>query len=245
MSSLTGSQFLSLGSTESAIEMTKTDQVLAHMNKDHQLALLDYIVVYGNIRSQDIVKSSVKLTLVDKEKMTINYNIKRSNALQTLELEWRNAIEPNYIVVSKPGDIRPKLISMAKYAAAKQGYSHIQLKRAIPPKGAILMYFLFIFLAASAWDYKKVKQWLASDPLLSRIAPYLPLLLYNFIDSMNKRLVFFVTYGIHIFEATCIMFPRTIRYRLPLSKKIAWCTMNFFEGFFTLLRFRAYSEAQQ
>lgn len=225
--------------------MTKTDQVLEHMNKDHQLALLDYVVVYGNIRSEDIVKSSVRLTRVDKEKMTINYNIKRSKALQTFELEWKNANEPNDIVISKPDHIRPKLISMAKYAAAKQGYSHVQLKRAIPPKGAWLMYVLFILLAASAWDYKKVKEWLASDPLLSRISPYVPLQLYNFIDSINKKLVFFVTYGIHIFEAICIMLPRTIRYRLPLSKKIAWCVMNFFEGFLTLLRFRAYSEAQQ
>ena len=62
-------------------------RIVTHMNKDHHLAVLDYVVVYGNENLKDIDTSSVRITNVTEEHLVLAYKNKTGQD-QTLSLDW-------------------------------------------------------------------------------------------------------------------------------------------------------------
>lgn len=57
-----------------------SDRIRGHMNADHQLALKDYLVVYGNLSLSEFDESSVLITDVTEKSITIGYvSTKTSN----------------------------------------------------------------------------------------------------------------------------------------------------------------------
>lgn len=223
------------------LQQEVTLRIIKHMNKDHQLALVDYVVVYGNVRASEIVKSSVNMVDVDKNKITIVYDSTKSKVPQTVSIDWESADELENITVKGLKDIKGKLVSMAKFAASKQGYSHQRINKVVPPRQGILMYILFGFLALGVYDIKALKESLAADPIVSKIVPFLPTFAFKvlLITEKNILLIFCSLYCIHIIEILFVMIPMSIKYRLPPSKKFIWCAMQFIEGFFCYNRFKA------
>ena len=45
-----------------------SERIIGHMNKDHQLALSDYVVVYGDVNPANLIEESVQLVSVDENK---------------------------------------------------------------------------------------------------------------------------------------------------------------------------------
>ncbi|KAM9887780.1 hypothetical protein OXX69_013236 [Metschnikowia pulcherrima] len=67
-------------------------RIITHMNKDHHLAVLDYVVVYGNENLKDIDTSSVRITNVTEEHLVLAYkkqNRTRPNFESRLEYDRR------------------------------------------------------------------------------------------------------------------------------------------------------------
>ena len=69
-------------------------RIIKHMNKDHQLAVIDYVVVYGNIKASDIIKPSVHMVDVNETKLVIVYDTTKSKSPQTLSIDWESETEP-------------------------------------------------------------------------------------------------------------------------------------------------------
>lgn len=217
-----------------------SQRIIQHMNNDHQLALIDYVVVYGNVRASDIVKSSVHLVEINETKIVIIYDSTKSKSPQTLSIDWESAIDLENKKVTSLKDVKGKLVSMAKYAAAKQGYSHQQISEVVYPRQAIFWYILFGFLSLGMYDIQNLKESFAADPVFSRILPLLPATAFKVLQVIEKNLayIFYSLYTIHLGEILFIMLPMTIKYRLPPSKKLLWCFMSFFEGMFSYARFK-------
>lgn len=217
-----------------------TQRIIKHMNKDHQLALLDYVVVYGNVKANEIVKPSVHLVEVSETKLVIVYDSTKLKSPQTLSVDWKSATEPENKEVTSLKDVKGKLVSMAKYAAAKQGYSHQQITKVLYPRQAIVWYLIFGFLALAMYDVQNLKESFEADPIASKIIPLLPSVAFKVLKFIEKNIayIFYSLYTIHLGEILFIMLPMTIKYRLPTSKRFIWFFMTFFEGVFCYRRFK-------
>lgn len=215
-------------------------RIIKHMNKDHQLALVDYVVVYGNIKASEIVKPSVHLVEVNETKLVIVYDSTKLKSPQTLSIDWESATEPENKQVTSLKDIKGKLVSMAKYAAAKQGFSHQQITKVLYPRQAIFWYLVFGFLALGMYDVQSLKESFEADPIASKIIPVLPSVTFKVLRFIEKNIayIFYSLYTIHLGEILFLILPMTIKYRLPTSKKFLWCLMTFFEGVFSYRRFK-------
>ena len=216
-------------------------RIIKHMNKDHQLAIIDYVVVYGNVKASDIVKTSVHMVDVNETKLVIVYDTTKSKVPQTLSIEWESATEPENKKVSSLKDVKGKLVSMAKYAAAKQGYSHQQILKVLYPRQAIVWYLIFGFLSLGMYDMHSLKESFEVDPIASKLITILPTAALKGLKFTEKHIafIFYSLYAVHLGEILLIMIPMTIKYRLPTSKKIIWCFMSFFEGVFSYNRFKS------
>lgn len=215
-------------------------RIIKHMNKDHQLAVIDYVVVYGNIKASDIIKPSVHMVDVNETKLVIVYDTTKSKSPQTLSIDWESATEPENKKVTSLKDVKGKLVSMAKYAAAKQGYSHQQISKVLYPRQAIVWYLIFGFLSLGMYDMQSLKESFEVDPIASKLITFLPTAAFKGLRFVEKHiaLIFYSLYAVHLGEILLLIIPMTIKYRLPTSKKIIWCFMTFFEGVFSYTRFK-------
>lgn len=219
-------------------------RIIKHMNKDHQLAVIDYVVVYGNIKASDIIKPSVHMVDVNETRLVIVYDTNKSKSPQTLSIEWESVTEPENKEVTSLKDVKGKLVSMAKYAAAKQGYSHQQISKVLYPRQAIVWYLIFGFLALGMYDMQSLKESFEIDPIASKLITFLPTAAFKVLRFVEKHIaiIFYSLYTVHLGEILLIMIPMTTKYRLPTSKKFLWCFMSFFEGVFCYNRFKTLVE---
>ncbi|ABN67555.2 predicted protein [Scheffersomyces stipitis CBS 6054] len=220
-----------------------SDRIRGHMNADHQLALKDYLVVYGNLSLSEFDESSVLITDVTEKSITIGYVSTKTSNPESFTINWDDASEKENVTVSGFGDIKNKLIAMANFAAEKQGYSSKQIKKALGPSkfGEYVMYAAFLYLLANVYDKNLVRSVFAKDALFSGyIAPYVPALVAKVSGLIQDHagLILSITESIHILEILLVTVPNIKKYRVPLVPSLQWIFMHFIEGFFVIKRWK-------
>ncbi|ODV65682.1 hypothetical protein HYPBUDRAFT_153874 [Hyphopichia burtonii NRRL Y-1933] len=216
------------------------ERIIYHMNGDHQLSVHDYVVVYGKVPASQIAEGSAKISDISEKDVTITYKSKAIGKTEVVSLNWNEVPEDQDIKVVAFGDIKSKLISMAKYAAEKQGYSHVQIKKVLTPGvDGWIIYLLSVIVLVGCIDPKLIRRTVEHDAIFSKILPYVPQFLANFYSwsEKNFKLIAVITYAVHIFELGIVGLPRLIKYRVPLKQKLVWLVFHSLEGFPSHLRF--------
>ncbi|KAK6205116.1 uncharacterized protein RJT21DRAFT_117589 [Scheffersomyces amazonensis] len=210
-------------------------RIISHMNDDHQLALIDYLVIYGEQELYTFKQSSVKLTDVNEKSFTLNYET-ISNESKKITIHWADASEAEVLKVNSLKDVKDKLISMAKYAAAKQGYSHKRLTKVLPPNNlfALSLYILIPVLITNHFKPKLIPSYLGKDLLYLQIVKYIPAII-----SKNQSFILYVIAFLHVLETLFFTIPRLVQFRAPFKQSVAWIIMGLFEGFGSLIRMNA------
>ncbi|CAH6718285.1 hypothetical protein CLIB1444_01S03356 [[Candida] jaroonii] len=220
--------------------MDPSKRIISHMNKGHQISIIDYLVVYGNVKLSELVESSAQISAINETSMDITY-LTKSNTKQTKTFEWKDIPEGENVIVKDMSDLKAKLVSMAKYAASKQGYSHVQLTE-YPElsKGTIVMTSILAIFMLGFYDITLLKQLLKNDPITSFISPYFPVKFWSLLELVGRNFRTFVTgvYAIHLGEAMFYTIPNMIKFRVPLPQSICWFGLHFIEGYLTILRFK-------
>lgn len=216
-----------------------SERICSHMNSQHRLALLDYVVVYGNERPEAIAESSLIMTSIDEKQMTIEYRVLASTKPRSIKIAWDNAPEKECIQVKSMSDIKPKLVAMAKYAASQQGFATKRVDTILlPPAYAYLWYMTFISMAINAYSPGIIRRLSAAGFFLRFLAPHMPGLLhtaYNFYER-HATAVFFLILTPHVTEVFLLTIPFLRKHRVPLQHKIVWIGMHCFEGYFLFKR---------
>lgn len=218
-----------------------TNRVISHMNKDHKLSLVDYVVVYGNQPESTFHHDSVNMTDVNTKHVVLEYIAKSDPIKKILTIDWDVATEDEKISVKEFSDIKSKLISMAKYSAKKQGYSHIQIKKVLyPGVNSIPLFLILISLSICIYDLQFFKSIFRNDLVFQQISPFVPNFLWRFLNLLGKhaKYVLGTTLLVHIIEITAFTIPKTKYYRVPTHQRLIWMFMHFFEGFILINRFK-------
>ncbi|KAK6465674.1 hypothetical protein DFJ63DRAFT_27951 [Scheffersomyces coipomensis] len=210
-----------------------SQRIISHMNADHQLALIDYIVVYGGAEIGLFQESSVKLVKLDEKSFTIEYSLNTGEIVQ-YSLDWNDASESQHLKVESFKDIKDKLISMAKYAAAKQGYSAHRITKILLPDNIFGygMYVTVITLFLNTVDPNLIPKYLGNDFIYGQIVKYIP----TFVKK-NIPFIFYLVTLIHVFEVMFVLVPKLKKYRVSTVQSFGWIVMNMFEGFNVYFRF--------
>ncbi|CAK7894234.1 hypothetical protein CAAN1_02S06810 [[Candida] anglica] len=219
-------------------------RITSHMNKSHQLAVIDYLVVYGQVPLGAFDRESVILSEINTKWFTIEYKDK-SLKKKTIKINWSDAKEDEDIVVSEYANIKGKLVSMAKYAAAKQGYSHQQITKVLGPDSkSILLYFFSAALVYSSYDLAGFKSLFVNDRVFSIVSQYFPSFVWSILNftGKNSKYILGGLVSIHLIEIISFTIPQTRKYRVPLASRLSWIFMHIFEGFFVILRFKSLIE---
>lgn len=214
------------------MEPATKERIIRHMNTDHQLALVDYAVVYGKQRLTSLRPETVVISDIDTNSVKLRFE-QANGTIKVLDIVWKDAIERESVTVEEASDIKPKLIAMAKYAAKKQGFSHKQIKKALPPKSA-LSYFMYTFAALLTTTL--IKPNFVSGFLFGGKVGNSRLLSKWLFVERNIVKIFATTYGIHLAEIIFVMIPKIRYYRMPMETALTWSFYNFIEGFLAFLR---------
>lgn len=211
------------------------------MNKDHQLSLLDYVVVYGGENVSQVDADSVFITDVSEEYLDLSYS-KGDGSTRDLKLVWDDVSEKELVKVGNMGDIKAKLVAMAKYAAEKQGFSHKRVdKVAWPTKiDLLLMYVTFVVTLATLYDKTLVRRLVQSERTLSAIAAKSPEFLskgYSYFENYVNGFAA-ALYAVHLVEIATVTWPIVSKLRMSLKNKLLWASMNFVEGFLVFGRIK-------
>lgn len=203
------------------------------MNKDHQLALNDYILHYGKFPESLLDKTSVKMTEVDEKKFTVEFKDKVGSSYKRIIYY---DIEPT---TSSTLSIKDNLVTMAKASASKRGYAHYQITKVSYPSFAIMMWVLFFVLNFLSFDAEMFKTVMKKSTFLVELYSMLPTSLKSLLVVMEKyaNVIAFATYTIHLIEIAFVTIPQVKKYRVPFKASLMWIIMNFIEGYFTITRF--------
>lgn len=222
-----------------------SERIIAHMNKDHQLSLGDYLVVYGRVNPKQFVDSSVEITELDETRFTLNY---KTPSLEDryFTLKWADAVEDKDIQVKGFGDLKEKLVAMANYTAEVQGFANKRVTLVLGPEdGSAIMYVIFAFLSLNAYNPSIIRNLVLKDRtflLLSKYIPYrFPKILataYKLYES-NAIYLFAIIYSIHLVEIAFFDLPYFKKYRVPVANRLKWAAMHFVEGFFVIWRLKS------
>lgn len=209
------------------------------MSRDHGLALWDYLVVYGKVSGPSIQPGTITMTDVDLDSFTLCYY---TSSPQKLTIKWDDARENENIKVTETSDIKPKLVSMAKFAAAEQGYAHKQIKKVLgPTRASYPMYLYFVLGVWASFGPSSFQAFASKDLILSRIGAALPAKFRGFLGRKIRGIVI-ATYVIHLLEIAVFSIPLFRKYRVPLKQRVQWTLMHFIEGFPVPLRLKKLAE---
>lgn len=219
------------------------ERIIGHMNADHQLALNDYVVVYGNKDANDIEFSSVKITDVDLETLTLEYKLKNSDKPHVFPLKWVDAVEDKHVEVSEYSDLKDKLVSMAHYTAGKQGFAVKQIKTVLYPTIRSLNVFAITFLMIlNVYDTSLVHNAFVKDRTFRLISQFIPSFVgYAYFKIFEERplVPLLVLHFVHLLEIAFFTVPFLRKYRVPCHQRLQWYGMHFFEGFYVILRLKS------
>ncbi|SCU94206.1 LADA_0G07206g1_1 [Lachancea dasiensis] len=191
--------------------------IVAHMNKSHKLALEDYLFAYGHVRMTDEI-ANVRLEKIELTHMTISFN----HFDVEFEIEKVILFEPP---LKEWSEVRPRLIEMAKFAASKRGFSHIQINEMSYPTGVAAYAFLvLVFFPMICYWYRPVLNYV---PLVGSYFNNGPLLIGIELGAL----------AIHIAECFYFLKPRLDFYRVPTDFLIEWYFFGLIEGYPTVRRF--------
>lgn len=202
-------------------------KILAHMNKDHKLALEDYLAVYGDVKVDSLV-SDIKLKALEKDKMLISFKKEGID----FEIEKPIAIDPPMKDIAS--EARTRLVDMAKKAAAKRGYLHIQIKEVVYPNKfmnyvilGLVYVMIFAFFKPHLFYVTFLQNYL-------KVSPHNSVLV--FLKKYNSE-IFYATLVAHIGESMFWLMPKLRKYRVPTDIKLEWLVACLFEGFGAIRRF--------
>lgn len=224
--------------------MDPSQRIISHMNKDHQLALIDYLVGYKKVKLSTLDESSVHISAINEKSMDVSYNTD-SDYNNVAKFKWTDIPEDENVKVKSMKEIKDKLVSMAKYAAAKQGYSHVKVtKYPEITKDSVFMMSIAVIFAIGCYDMNFLKKLFKNDPITSNLAPYFPDALWKVIGFAADRIkkIAIATYVIHLFEVSYFTIPNIIKYRVPFPQSLAWCSLHLIEGFFTISKFKKHTK---
>lgn len=218
--------------------MDPSTRIISHMNKDHQLALIDYLVVYGDARP-NTSEFSPQITAINEKSMQISY-IEQDGSRAIKTFKWDEIPDNNSTKVTSINDLKTKLVAMAKYAAGKQGYSHVTVQKY--PKFTISRLFMTVVLAVLAvgcYDKTALQLIMKKDPVSGLIYGYMPTMGRKMLGYLaeNIRLFTLILYSVHVGEVTFLMAPMLRRYRVGRAR-IAWYLACLIEGFPALFEFK-------
>ncbi|KAI5969909.1 hypothetical protein CANMA_001051 [Candida margitis] len=219
-------------------------RIISHMNEDHQLALRDYVVVYGSVDPRYLVEDSVGIKEVDTEKIIIQYDVINPSSTNKLKLNWKDIKENKNLQVKSFSDIKSKLIAMAKYSAEKQGFAEKKLTKLFGPDSiGFPMYPMWVILLLNAYNPAILRTFFNNTELLKKAAEYLPTVaftIYNWseLHALNLCIgLFFV----HLGEVLFVSRPLLRKYRASAGLRWGYYLINLIEGFPVLLRLRKHT----
>ncbi|EDK44960.1 hypothetical protein PVL30_002631 [Lodderomyces elongisporus] len=222
-------------------------RIISHMNRDHQLSLNDYVVVYGTVDSKYLVEDSVHITKVDLEQIVIEYDLINPSKTKTLALYWSDAEEYEKIEVKSWSDIKGKLIAMAKYCANKQGFEMHKLTKAEWPDLSLSglfgwsMYPQWMVLILNSYNPEILRNLFANDALFNRLVKYLPsgaIRFYKYAGETHASKVLLTIVVLHLIEIFKETGPILKKNRAPGIVRAKWYFMNLIEGFPVLIRLK-------
>lgn len=207
-----------------ATKSDPTARILTHMNKDHQLALYDYLHYYAKVDlDADHPQTSVELISMDLDNLVLEYTSPDRN-LPTKSLV---PIDPP---MQDWSEARTTLVRMAHEAAASRGYAAHRITTYEPPS-SVLSWTVIIGTIANI------------PAIRARILEQLPdyVAESGFFQSLNKYPWAFVgTLAVaHLVEAVFLMRPKLNKWRVPMPQKAYWLASSFAEGFPAMRRFNA------
>lgn len=202
-------------------------RIISHMNKDHALSLVDYLMFY-----KDITPSrGVQMRDITLEKVTIAYQIIHNKGIDDLA----TTIDFNPPMKSM-SDAKDVLVGMAMQAAEGLGYATVKPVDSYLPPGAISAPIIFGMLMGIYFVYYDSSYINSPDCILRRFK----LGGYDVLAILAKS-VFWLVAAYHAVEAWILYFW-TGMYRVPTKKRLAWVVSGFLEGFPAMGRFRTLME---
>ncbi|SCV05606.1 LANO_0H11188g1_1 [Lachancea nothofagi CBS 11611] len=191
--------------------------IVAHMNKSHKLALEDYLYAYGSVRFTDKI-AHVRLENIDLTHMTLQFN----HFDVEFEIEKVILLEPP---LKDWSEARPRLVEMAETAAAKRGYSHVQINEISHPKGlGDYAFIMLVFFPLACYYYR-------------RLLEYVPFIGSYFNNGALLLGIEIAAFAIHIAECVYVLKPRLEFYRVPTDFLIEWYFFGMLEGYPAVRRF--------
>lgn len=194
-------------------------KILAHMNKDHKLALEDYLAVYGEVKINREIKN-IQLKSIENSHLVIGFTHRDVD----FTIEKIISLDPP---LQNLGEARLRLVDMAKEAAAARGYSHKQVSEILYPTQP-QEFLLLALVAALIFAFFKTDtfygKWFANIGFLQAVRPY-------------TATIFYGTVAIHVAELALVMMPKLNKYRVPIDYKIEWIIFTLLEGFPAIRRF--------
>lgn len=189
------------------------------MNKDHKLALEDFLVVYGKVpKTKDI--GNIKLLSIEKDHIMLQFRHKQLE----LDITKPIALDPP---LSGSDEARDRLVKMAKYAASERGFSHVQIQEFVYP--SIIGWVLIAAIHLPTLLYFK-RDLLAIFPLPHSVAELVAS------DKVLISIIIAVA-ACHLIEHWTLMRPRLKNHRVPNDYVVEWSFFGFIEGYTAIKRF--------
>lgn len=204
-----------------------SQRIVTHMNKDHKLALEDYLYVYGGVPITKKIKH-VRMHSIELECMTlqfmhddIDYDVEKTILFQPALKDWSEA--------------KSKLVTMAHEAAAKRNLSHIQINDMSYPDTVVeYIVIIAVLLPFICYKWRKVLWWL---PIPSSVA--------SFLDNDNVlRGVMLFAFLTHLLESWALLRPKLNFYRVPTDFLVEWYLFGLLEGFAPVKRLERMARAK-
>ncbi|EGV65330.1 hypothetical protein CANTEDRAFT_133629 [Yamadazyma tenuis ATCC 10573] len=207
------------------------------MNGHRQIALVDYLAVYSDVSLRQLNPKSVHISAVDEKSMVLSYDL-TSSANQKHTFNWHDMDENDHISVASMSDINAKLTAMAKYAAAKQGVSHIQVT-AYPKWDWIATASVAIWMICSLGCYSPDLIKIKNGPIAGFCKLILPELVLQSMGFCANHCgsILVGTLVLHSIETLLLVVPRVRKYRVPLPERVLWYFFGLLDGNFTVQRF--------
>ncbi|KAI5962884.1 hypothetical protein KGF57_001323 [Candida theae] len=215
--------------------------IISHMNNDHQLALRDYVVVYGSVDPRYLNEDSVEIKEVDTEKIVIAYDVINPSLTKTLTLKWNDTKEHENLRVKSYADIKSKLIAMAKYSAGQQGFVEKKLTKIFgPDAGSFPMYPIWAILLLNAYNPAILRGFASNTELIKKTIEHFPAVvstIYSWTELHALRICIGLFIA-HLGEVLFISRPFLKKHRAPFGTRLVYYFMNLVEGFPVLLRLK-------
>lgn len=233
-------------------------RIMDHVNRDHKLALYDYLAHYKNIHlSLDDPFTTVELRDISLDALTIWY----ANATHT-----RTTTIPIAPAMAHLSDARAVLKRMARHAALAQGHEPVRLTHYACPRLFVkhpvarpanstpsssacgsssccvrraLARLARINLLYPA-SYAVSLLWLTPvfpSSLMSLWATILPARLTISTPATARKIAYWLMLC-HCFEVLFLLTPLLRRARVPQPQRTLWSISNLLEGFPAILRLR-------